>query len=126
VTSFYYARLHGRNAAQWWRHAASEDRYNYLYSEEELRPVVETALSAKALVKKVYLYLNNHFAAQSVANAVAVKHLVRETISGDFPPELVERYPFLKPIVSTAPVTVSRTPSSAGLPLEDEAGPRSR
>jgi uncharacterized protein YecE (DUF72 family) len=126
VTTFYYARLHGRNAEQWWQHGASEDRYNYLYSEEELQPVVETALSAKALVKKVYLYMNNHFAAKSVANAVAVKHLAREAISGEFPPELVERYPFLKPIVSTTPVTASRRPSSAGLPLEDEAAPRSR
>jgi uncharacterized protein YecE (DUF72 family) len=121
VTSFYYARLHGRNAAQWWQHGATEDRYNYLYSEDELQPFAETAVSAKALVKKVYLYMNNHFAAKSVANAVAVKHLAGETISGDFPPELVERYPFLQPIVSTAPVTASRTPSSAGLPLEDEA-----
>jgi hypothetical protein len=27
-------RLHGRNAAQWWQHEKSEDRYNYLYSGE--------------------------------------------------------------------------------------------
>src|SRR5215207_2256379 len=37
VKSFYYMRLHGRNAEQWWRHAKSEDRYNYLYSPGELR-----------------------------------------------------------------------------------------
>ena len=29
VSSFYYMRLHGRNAAAWWRHEKSEDRYNY-------------------------------------------------------------------------------------------------
>jgi uncharacterized protein YecE (DUF72 family) len=28
VRTFYYMRLHGRNAAQWWRHDKSEDRYN--------------------------------------------------------------------------------------------------
>ena len=33
-----YIRLHGRNAAQWWKHDESEDRYNYLYSPGELRP----------------------------------------------------------------------------------------
>ena len=27
--TFYYLRLHGRNAAQWWSHEKSEDRYNY-------------------------------------------------------------------------------------------------
>ena len=32
ITGFYYMRLHGRNAAQWWKHDKSEDRYNYLYS----------------------------------------------------------------------------------------------
>ena len=85
VTSFYYMRLHGRNAAQWWTHGATEDRYNYLYSNEELEPFAETAVSARALVKKVYLYLNNHFAAKSVANAVAVKHLVDDAITGDYP-----------------------------------------
>jgi len=111
VTSFYYMRLHGRNAAQWWTHGATEDRYNYLYSNEELEPFAETAVSARALVKKVYLYLNNHFAAKSVANAVAVKHLVEDAITGDYPPELVERYPFLEKLVVTAPVKASHTAS---------------
>ena len=32
VDGFYYMRLHGRNATQWWTHEKSEDRYNYLYS----------------------------------------------------------------------------------------------
>ena len=104
VTSFYYMRLHGRNAAHWWTHDAAEDRYNYLYSNEELEPFAETAVSARALVKKVYLYLNNHFAAKSVANAVAVKHLAEDAITGDYPPELVERYPFLEELVVQAPV----------------------
>ncbi len=41
--SFYYLRLHGRNAAQWWKHEKSEDRYNYLYSADELEPFAEAA-----------------------------------------------------------------------------------
>ena len=28
VRTFYYMRLHGRNAKQWWSHEKSEDRYN--------------------------------------------------------------------------------------------------
>ena len=43
VQGFYYMRLHGRNAEQWWRHEKSEDRYNYLYSADELEPFSETA-----------------------------------------------------------------------------------
>jgi hypothetical protein len=37
VEGFYYMRLHGRNAAKWWRHEKSEDRYDYLYSADELK-----------------------------------------------------------------------------------------
>src|SRR3954453_14840183 len=37
VKGFYYMRLYGRNAAQWWSHEKSEDRYNSLYSPDELR-----------------------------------------------------------------------------------------
>ena len=43
VKGFYYMRLHGRNAAQWWRHDKAEDRYDYLYSDEELKEFTETA-----------------------------------------------------------------------------------
>ena len=43
VRTFYYLRLHGRNAAQWWTHENSEDRYNYLYTADELEPLAEAA-----------------------------------------------------------------------------------
>ena len=48
VNGFYYMRLHGRNAAKWWRHDKSEDRYDYLYSDEELTEFTETAASGAA------------------------------------------------------------------------------
>jgi len=110
VTGFYYMRLHGRNAAQWWRHDKSEDRYNYLYSADELKEFAATASAAKELVKKAYLYTNNHFSAKSVVNAVMLKAQLGEPIEGEYPPELVERYPEIKDLVSTRQrsVTVSR------------------
>ena len=49
VKTFYYLRLHGRNAAQWWSHKNSEDRYNYLYTSEELEPFAEAAKEALRL-----------------------------------------------------------------------------
>jgi len=102
VTSFYYMRLHGRNAAQWWRHAKSEDRYNYLYSADELKEFSVVAGAAKELVKKSYLYTNNHFAAKSVVNAVMLKAQLGEPIDGEYPPALVERYPDLADLVVTS------------------------
>ena len=101
VTGFHYMRLHGRNADQWWRHDKSEDRYNYLYSAEELKEFAETAGAAKALVKKAYLYTNNHFAAKSVVNAVMLKAQLGEPIAGEYPRELVERYPEIRNLVTT-------------------------
>ena len=110
VTGFYYMRLHGRNAAQWWRHDKSEDRYNYLYSADELREFSDTAGAAGALVKKAYLYTNNHFAAKSVVNAVMLKAQLGDPIDGEYPPELVERYPEISSLVRTAPTGVRALP----------------
>ncbi len=109
VKTFYYMRLHGRNAAQWWTHDRSEDRYNYLYSAEELQPVVEVAGAAKELVRKLYLYMNNHFASKAVVNAAMAKHQLGEPITGEYPPALVERYPELRPLVIPATSRPSRT-----------------
>ena len=92
VQGFYYMRLHGRNAGQWWQHDKSEDRYNYLYSADELKAFAETAASAKQLVKKLYLYTNNHFSAKSVANAAMIKQQLGEPLEGEYPQEFLARY----------------------------------
>jgi uncharacterized protein YecE (DUF72 family) len=107
VTSFYYMRLHGRNAAAWWRHEKSEDRYNYLYSAEELREFSDTATAANALVKKSYLYTNNHFSSKSVVNAVMLKAQAGQPIEGEYPPELVEQYPELAELVTVSSRSVA-------------------
>lgn len=103
VKGFYYMRLHGRNAAEWWRHAASEDRYNYLYSADELREFSETADAARRLVKKAYLYTNNHFSAKSVANAAMIKQQLGEPLTGEYTPEFVEQFPELAGAVTVGP-----------------------
>ena len=102
ATSFYYMRLHGRNAAAWWRHEKSEDRYNYLYSGKELQEFAEIATAANELVKKSYLYTNNHFSSKSVVNAVMLKAQVGQPIDGEYPRELVERYPEIASLVVTS------------------------
>jgi len=104
ITSFYYMRLHGRNAAQWWKHDKAEDRYNYLYSASELKSFSETADAARRLVKKFYLYFNNHFASKSVVNALMIKQLLDEPIVGTYPQAFVDAYPDMAQVVSTAPV----------------------
>jgi uncharacterized protein YecE (DUF72 family) len=114
VKGFYYMRLHGRNAENWWRHDKSEDRYDYLYSAAELTEFSQTADAARQLVKKAYLYTNNHFSAKSVANAAMIKQQLGEPLDGEYPAAFVERFPELAGSVKTAapsllPVTPSRT-----------------
>lgn len=100
VQGFYYMRLHGRNAKHWWTHEKAEDRYDYLYSAGELQEFIDTAGAVRQLVKKLYLYTNNHFAAKSVANAAMIKKALGEPIEGDYPPEFVARYPGLAGVAS--------------------------
>jgi uncharacterized protein YecE (DUF72 family) len=102
VTSFYYMRLHGRNAAAWWHHEKSEDRYNYLYSDGELQEFSEIATAANELVKKSYLYTNNHFSSKSVVNAVMLKAQIGQPIQGEYPPNLIDRYPEISGLVTTS------------------------
>lgn len=99
VQGFYYMRLHGRNAATWWQHAKAEDRYDYLYSAGELKAFTDTAGAAKSLVKKLYLYTNNHFSAKSVANAAMIKHQLGEPVEGEYSTEFLARYPALAGVV---------------------------
>ena len=101
IQGFYYMRLHGRNAEKWWRHENAEDRYDYLYSDDELKEFSATADAARRLVKKAYLYANNHFSAKSVANATMIKQQLGEPIEGDYPPEFIERFPNLAGVVKT-------------------------
>src|SRR6185503_1619055 len=103
VKSVYYLRLHGRNAKQWWKHEASEDRYNYLYSADELKPFSEAATAAAREVKKAYLYANNPFSAKAVANANLLKAQLRQELEGEYPEEFVEEFPDLKGMVKLLP-----------------------
>ncbi|MGH9408268.1 MAG: DUF72 domain-containing protein [Vicinamibacterales bacterium] len=108
VRTFYYMRLHGRNAQQWWTHEQSEDRYNYEYSAGELAPFADAAAEASREVNKAYVYANNHFSAKSVATAATLKHQLGQPLPGEYPEAFVIRYPDLKGLVRILP-TASRT-----------------
>jgi uncharacterized protein YecE (DUF72 family) len=63
-----YVRLHGRNYEKWFAHAETWERYNYLYSKEELEPWVGR-IESMAKEKDTYVITNNHFRGQAVINA---------------------------------------------------------
>lgn len=94
-----YLRLHGRNAAQWWDPPEPEDRYNYLYSADELEPFAEIAEAARALGRKLYMYANNHFGGNAVANAAQLRATVDDPVTPPFPRTFAERFPGIDAVV---------------------------
>jgi uncharacterized protein YecE (DUF72 family) len=109
VPGFFYMRLHGRNAANWWRHKDRDDRYDYLYSEDELKPIATAVRDAGRAAKKAYAYMNNHFAAKAVVDAAILKHQLGQDLPGEYPPGLVDRYPVLEGIVRVSSPLLRRS-----------------
>jgi uncharacterized protein YecE (DUF72 family) len=64
-----YIRFHGRNAKNWWKHEESHERYDYLYSEEELQEWVPKAEEVIENASDTYMFFNNHFRGKSAINA---------------------------------------------------------
>jgi uncharacterized protein YecE (DUF72 family) len=72
-------RVHGRNYKEWFREKAPvEQRYNYLYTPEELEPWAERTreIAADPATREVYVVTNNHYKGKAVANAVMLKAMV--------------------------------------------------
>jgi uncharacterized protein YecE (DUF72 family) len=84
-----YVRLHGRNAEKWFAHEESWERYDYLYSPEELEPWVGRAREL-AEKRDVYVVTNNHFRGQAIVNALDLKRGLGQQV--EVPPALREAW----------------------------------
>lgn len=69
TSSVGYVRFHGRNAKNWWKHEESYQRYDYLYSEEELGDWIPKVADIEAQTTKTYVFFNNHYQGKSAQNA---------------------------------------------------------
>jgi uncharacterized protein YecE (DUF72 family) len=95
TSSVSYLRLHGRNAADWFREGAGRDaRYDYLYSPEEVHGLWELARSLAEGAEEMFVVQNNHFRGQALVNALQMKHLLEEA-PPTAPADLVRSYPSL-------------------------------
>jgi uncharacterized protein YecE (DUF72 family) len=91
-TSIGYVRLHGRNYGNWFRdEAETHERYDYLYSEEELRAWLDRIHEVAKRARDTYVITNNHFLGQAPANAAMLRKLYGEP-DVLVPPELEEAY----------------------------------
>ncbi|MFH0853840.1 MAG: DUF72 domain-containing protein [bacterium] len=93
---FAYFRLHGRNAKDWWNPKSPEDRYNYLYSDKELRPIARNVLERRKKGKDVYLFANNHFGGKAVANSIHLQKLLGQPNQAGFSLEFTKNFPGLE------------------------------
>ncbi len=69
-----YFRLHGRNNN--WFNAPVSERYNYLYSEEELKGFVPPIKDIAAKTGAVFVFFNNCHAGSAAKNAVMLAKLL--------------------------------------------------
>ena len=54
-----YLRFMGRNAEKWWEHETREERYDYLYSEEELKPYVRRLREFSSSLREAWVVFHN-------------------------------------------------------------------
>ena len=71
-----YVRLHGRNYDQWFDSDSRNDRYNYLYSETELRGWKTRIDAIAEKAQKTFVIANNHFEGKAAVNALQLKNMI--------------------------------------------------
>ncbi|MGA9153825.1 MAG: DUF72 domain-containing protein [Candidatus Nitrosopolaris sp.] len=71
-----FIRFHGRNSKDhYW--------YNYLYSEQELKPRIEKVDQLREETKILRIYFNNHYGGKAVINAMQFKDMNEMSLSID-------------------------------------------
>ncbi|MGD2173896.1 MAG: DUF72 domain-containing protein [Candidatus Brocadiaceae bacterium] len=79
-----YLRLHGRNYDAWFAEDAGRDeRYDYLYSGEELDEIQKALDEIARQVERMFVIANNHYRGQAVATGI---QLIRRLTGDDIQP----------------------------------------
>ena len=72
-----YLRFHSRDASKWFGGDAKE-RYNYLYSKEEMAEWIPKVRKLTDKVKSLYTFFNNCHAGHAAANATEFKGMLQK------------------------------------------------
>ncbi len=87
-------RVHGRASRDWFRKTAGRDeRYDYLYSADELQPWIERTreIARNPRVEKTFVVTNNHPRGQAPANALMIASMLEGGLVAA-PPDLYREY----------------------------------
>jgi uncharacterized protein YecE (DUF72 family) len=97
-----YVRLHGRRYDTWFTDdpaSPPEERYNYLYSREELDPWAARIGKVAAHSKATFVITNNHYQGKAIVNALQLINLLTgKTVK--VPETLRQHYPQVETIAS--------------------------
>ncbi len=91
-----YIRLHGRNYQTWFtenKHVG--ERYDYLYSVDELEPWLDRIKTVEHSTKDTYVVTNNHYLGKAVVNALEISSILKGG-PVEAPASLLDRYPELR------------------------------
>ncbi len=72
---FAYIRFHGRNSKAWWK-GDSKERYNYLYTKEELQEWIPKIEQLSKEADTVYIFFNNCHSGNAVKNAEMLQEML--------------------------------------------------
>ena len=95
-----YVRLHGRRYDTWFSDdpaLAAAERYNYLYSAQELNPWAKRIERVAATAENTFVITNNHFEGKGVVNALELINMLTAR-HVKVPEPLRHRYPVLESI----------------------------
>ena len=97
IGEIFYFRAHGRNAKAWWNPKEPWQRYDYLYTREEIRNHAELIKSAANTpgVKKAFAFYNNHARANAPANAIMLSQELGVRLKAMPPEAMVAKFPEL-------------------------------
>jgi uncharacterized protein YecE (DUF72 family) len=74
-----YVRLHGRNAETWWD-GDNQTRYDYTYSDDELREWLPRIASIAEKAANLLVFFNNHWRGQAAENAKRLMELITQEL----------------------------------------------
>ena len=116
-----YVRFHGRRYDTWFSEDPEDpevpayERYNYLYTKEELEPWAQRVEKVEEESKSTYVITNNHYAAKSLVTALTLMHILKKS-KVKVPEPLREHYPQLDQIADTPRQSPTLFPDAKSIP----------
>ena len=107
-----YVRLHGRRYDTWFDDNPAtppHERYNYLYSKEELDPWAARIQTVREHTQDTYVITNNHYQGKAVVNALQLLSILKGT-KVKVPEPLRQHYPQLDQIADAMPAAPTLFP----------------